>query len=191
MPTWTGGTGLTSALTAMSHELTALRTSARKAQEILDSERARFGRDRAMLVERLSRLETVVAARQAVEARDEPARVPPDLGANLRPDPRSARTSAELMNELRAFRLWSGNPSYRDMARHSGQRASSSAMHAALVGDVLPARLVVIDAVVEGCGGSDEDRARFATAWRRIAMAASGRDGRVLQLRVTGDYRIA
>jgi hypothetical protein len=40
-----------------------------------------------------------------------------------------------------------------------------------LLGDTeLPDRLEVIDAIVEGCGGTDEDRQRFATAWRKLAM---------------------
>ncbi len=39
-----------------------------------------------------------------------------------------------------------------------------------LGGSDLPDRLEVIDAIVEGCGGTDEDRQKFATAWRKLAM---------------------
>jgi hypothetical protein len=39
-----------------------------------------------------------------------------------------------------------------------------------LGGTELPDRLEVIDAIAEGCGGTDEDRQRFATAWRKLAM---------------------
>jgi hypothetical protein len=34
----------------------------------------------------------------------------------------------------------------------------------------LPARFEVIDAVIVACGGEEEDRERFATAWRRLVM---------------------
>jgi hypothetical protein len=30
---------------------------------------------------------------------------------------------------------------------------------------------IVIDAVIVACGGEEEDRERFATAWRRLMMA--------------------
>ena len=39
-----------------------------------------------------------------------------------------------------------------------------------LGGSDLPDRLEIIDAIVEGCGGTDQDRQKFATAWRRLAM---------------------
>jgi hypothetical protein len=115
-----------------------------------------------------------------------PLKVLPDLGEDLRPDPRSAGTPAELMGCLRRFRTWAGNPSYRDMAGRSGHRSSASAMHAVLSSDDLPGRLAAIDAVVEGCGGTDEDRQRFATAWRRLALrsAPCGETARLLALGV-------
>ncbi|HET9970341.1 MAG TPA: hypothetical protein VFQ68_19060 [Streptosporangiaceae bacterium] len=96
----------------------------------------------------------------------------PDAGGHdgLRPDPLSAGTAAELIGVLRQFRTWAGNPSYRDMALRSGQRAGASTMCTLLGGTELPGRLEVIDAIVEGCGGTDEDRQRFATAWRKLAM---------------------
>jgi hypothetical protein len=31
-------------------------------------------------------------------------------------------------------------------------------------------RYDMVDAIVTGCGGSDEDRRMWATAWRRLAM---------------------
>jgi hypothetical protein len=34
----------------------------------------------------------------------------------------------------------------------------------------LPARFEVIDAIVTACGGEEDDRERFATAWRRLVM---------------------
>jgi hypothetical protein len=94
-------------------------------------------------------------------------------GENLRPDPAAAQNPAELIEALGRFRVWAGNPSYRDMAARSGQRIGVSTMWRALRGRELPLRLEVIDAIVEGCGGSEEDRQRFATAWRRLTMGTS------------------
>jgi hypothetical protein len=34
----------------------------------------------------------------------------------------------------------------------------------------LPVRFEVIDAIIIACGGEEEDRERFATAWRRLIM---------------------
>jgi len=91
---------------------------------------------------------------------------------SLRPDPLSAGTPAELIDVLRKYRTWAGNPSYRDMALRSGRRAGASTMCGVLGGSDLPDRLEVIDAIVEGCGGTDEDRRRFATAWRKLIIPA-------------------
>jgi hypothetical protein len=95
----------------------------------------------------------------------------PDIGADLRPDPREARTPAELIEALRRFRKWTGNPPFRRMWNRSGRRAGVSTMCTVLSGNTLPDRLDVIDAIVEGCGGTEEDRRRFATAWRELTMA--------------------
>lgn len=98
----------------------------------------------------------------------------PDHNATLRPDPSTARDPATFMELLRQFRIWAGNPSYRDMAARD-QRFTASALHAALARDVLPRRHEMVDAIVAGCGGSEEDRSMWATAWRRLAMQpASG-----------------
>jgi hypothetical protein len=110
---------------------------------------------------RLERLE--------VELRSRP--VPPDIGTDLRPDPREARTPAELMEALRRFRQWSGNPPFRRIWRRADQRAAVSTMCTVLRSNTLPDRLDVIDAIVEGCGGTEEDRRRFATAWRELTLA--------------------
>lgn len=97
----------------------------------------------------------------------------PDIGADLRPDPRGSRTPAELMEALRRFRQWAGNPPFRKMWNRSGRRAGVSTMCTVLSGNTLPDRLDIIDAIVEGCGGTEEDRRRFATAWRELTMARS------------------
>lgn len=104
--------------------------------------------------------------------RREPEPVLPDHDASLRPDPSSAGDPAAFMKLLRQFRIWAGNPSYRNMAARD-QRFTASALHAALGRDVLPARHDMVDAVIAGCGGSEEDRSIWATAWRRLAMQPS------------------
>lgn len=129
------------------------------------------------------RTERSAARQELAEARELQARlgrweaelrahpVPPDIGADLRPDPRGARTPAELMEALRRFRKWSGNPPFRRMWNRADRRAAVSTMCTVLGSNTLPDRLDVIDAIVEGCGGTEEDRSRFATAWRELTLA--------------------
>jgi hypothetical protein len=38
--------------------------------------------------------------------------------------------------------------------------------------DELPPRFEVIDAIVQGCGGSNDDRGWFAAAWRLLKQAS-------------------
>jgi hypothetical protein len=38
--------------------------------------------------------------------------------------------------------------------------------------DELPPRFEVIDAIFQGCGGSDDDRGRFVAAWRLLRLAS-------------------
>jgi hypothetical protein len=93
----------------------------------------------------------------------------PDLpGCDLRPDPLTAKTPPELVDVLRRYRIWAGEPSFREMAA-AVQGVAASTLCSALGRDALPSFDVVI-AVVIGCGGSDEDLQRFATAWRRIRL---------------------
>ena len=63
-----------------------------------------------------------------------------------------------------------GNPSYREMAQRSGRRAGASTMYEALSADKLPSKLSIVEAIVAGCGGGEDDLRRFASAWRRLAM---------------------
>ena len=56
------------------------------------------------------------------------------------------------------------------MAQQCGHRAAASTMCAVLGSDELPERLGVIEAIIVSSGGNEEDKKRFATAWRRLAM---------------------
>jgi hypothetical protein len=95
----------------------------------------------------------------------------PDLdGPSLQPDPATASTPADFMALLRQFKKWSGNPGYRQIASGSGQRYTASALQAALNRDSLPKKQEIVDAVVQGCGGTEDARRAWASAWRRLFM---------------------
>jgi hypothetical protein len=96
--------------------------------------------------------------------------VVPDMpGLDLCPDPGNAQTSAAYMDTLRMYRIWAGKPSYRALEHQCGRRFAASTFHAALKSDELPA-LPLVQAVITACGGSDEHRQMFASAWRRLQM---------------------
>jgi hypothetical protein len=95
-------------------------------------------------------------------------------GHEMQPDPLAARTPADLTAALRAYRVWAGMPSFRDMARIAACGVSYSRLCTALGKDKdkLP-RQEVIEAAIKGCGGGEEDIQRFVTAWRQVAMSAA------------------
>lgn len=86
---------------------------------------------------------------------------------DLKPDPRTARTPADLNKILREYRAWAGEPSFEEMSRRCGGRPAKSTFWTALHGTALP-KLKVVTAIVTGCGGSTEDIAMFASAWRSV-----------------------
>jgi hypothetical protein len=89
-------------------------------------------------------------------------------GFDLKLDPLTATTPAEYIEVLRQYRIWSGNPSWRAMAKRAGQAVVHSTMYAAMNGSTLP-KLDVVKAIIIGCDGGEEDLRVFATAWRRVA----------------------
>ena len=100
-----------------------------------------------------------------------PVQAVPDAdGADLRPDPREAHTAAEFIAALRQYREWAGDITFRRMAQNAGNTVAPSTMCTALNGKILP-KLDVVLAVVTGCGGTEEDRQRFATAWRKLRLS--------------------
>jgi hypothetical protein len=103
-----------------------------------------------------------------------PPVVPDPPGLDLCPDPSGARTAAELMDVLRAYRTWAGQPSYRFMAgvirNQGGQSYAPSTLHAALNRNALPA-FPMIQAVLKACGASEAHQRAFASAWRRIVIS--------------------
>jgi hypothetical protein len=91
-------------------------------------------------------------------------------GLDLRPDPSGATTPEEFIEALREFRTWAGNPSFRDLSKRCNGRPVASTIYKVLQSGELPRRFEVIDAIVSACGGIEEDRARFATAWRQLVL---------------------
>jgi hypothetical protein len=103
-----------------------------------------------------------------------PAPAFPDSGPlSLRPDPGAVRTADDFLQCLLAFKMWTGNRSLRQISELSGGRISASGARNILHGNDVPSRLEVVDAIIQGCGGSDEDRAAFAAAWRRLHVRPS------------------
>jgi hypothetical protein len=94
-------------------------------------------------------------------------------GFDLKPDPLKATTPAEFIEALWQYKLWSGDPSWRTMAKRAGQAVVHSTMYTAMNGDTLP-KLDVVKAIVVGCGGGEDDLSSFASAWRRIAPGRTG-----------------
>jgi hypothetical protein len=92
-------------------------------------------------------------------------------GVDLRPDPRAVTSAAEMAAALRAYRIWSGEPSYRTLGAMVGQVVAASTLCTALSEGRLP-RLAVATAVTAACGGSEQEQRRWATARRRIRLGA-------------------
>jgi hypothetical protein len=91
-------------------------------------------------------------------------------GYDLKPDPLTAQTGAELVAALRKYREWAGRTPFRAMAERARWEVAHSTMCVALRSSELPSLKVVV-AIVAGCGGEDDDQQLFATAWRRISSA--------------------
>jgi hypothetical protein len=94
-------------------------------------------------------------------------------GFDLKPDPLQATTPTEFLEALRQYKFWSGDPSWRRMAKRAGQAVVHSTMYAAMNGDAMP-RLEVVKAIIVGCGGGEDDLSSFASAWRRIGSGRAG-----------------
>jgi hypothetical protein len=120
--------------------------------------------------EPLEAMENELAQKKGRRRQAEGIPVPafPDSGPlSLRPNPGAVRTADDFLQCLLAFRMWTGNRSLRQISELSGDRISASGARNILNGGDVPSRLEVVDAIIQGCGGSDEDRAAFAAAWRR------------------------
>jgi hypothetical protein len=88
-------------------------------------------------------------------------------GFDQKPDPLTATTPAEFVQQLWQFKYWSGDPSWRAMASNASQMVAHSTMYNAMNSDHLP-KFDVMKAIIVGCGGDEEDLKVFASAWRRV-----------------------
>jgi RNA polymerase sigma factor (sigma-70 family) len=93
-----------------------------------------------------------------------------EVGGKSAPDPLRAQTAAEFMGALRKYRIWAGNPSYREIARAARPPVAASTIAAALSGTRLPT-LRMVTALVTGCRGGKDDLDAFTTAWRHVHSA--------------------
>lgn len=94
--------------------------------------------------------------------------VTPDApGLDLCPNLNAVSTAAEFMDALRMFRVWAGEPSYREMERRCGGRFAASTICTALKVSKLPSLPLVQSAVI-ACGGREEHQQSFSSAWRRL-----------------------
>jgi hypothetical protein len=88
-------------------------------------------------------------------------------GFDEKPDPLTATTPAEFVRLLWQYKWWSGDPSWRTMARRANQIVVHSTMYAAMNSTALP-KFDVMKAIILGCGAGEEDLRVWATAWRRV-----------------------
>jgi hypothetical protein len=119
--------------------------------------------------------------RRAPGQGDQPRPVIPDApGSNLCPDPAAIKTPAEFMDALRNYHLWAGKPSMRRIQDQCGSRFAASTICTALKGSKLPSQDMT-DAIIVGCGGRQEHREAFATAWRRLTFSQHDKDKEIPQ----------
>jgi hypothetical protein len=84
------------------------------------------------------------------------------------PDPWAARTPAEYVYELRALRVWGGNPGYKTIRACSGQWLSESSMYAALSSSrTRMPPLAIVQAVVQACRA---DAGNWTAAWQELSL---------------------
>ncbi|MEU8802978.1 helix-turn-helix transcriptional regulator [Spirillospora sp. NPDC048819] len=93
---------------------------------------------------------------------------------DLKPDPLTARTDAQLEHLLRRFWTWSDHPSSREIAARAGG-VFSHATISKLLNDrpgKPPLKLKYVLGIIRGCGGDALEEQLWATAWRRIHLSA-------------------
>jgi hypothetical protein len=108
------------------------------------------------------------------------------FGDDLKPNPLAANTPAEFIDVVMQYRAWSGDPSWRAIAKQSGHAVVYSTMWNAMNGTALP-KLDVVKAIVIGCGGGEDDVNSLVTAWRRIALSKARDSFRPVRRRSSGE----
>ncbi|MEV0424343.1 hypothetical protein [Streptosporangium canum] len=90
-------------------------------------------------------------------------------GYFFEPEPLTAHTPTELVDHMRKFRIWAGEPSLRELAHRSGGSFAASTLCKVLKESRLPPQDLVI-AFIRACGGSESDVRQWSTAWRKTPM---------------------
>lgn len=127
-------------------------------------------RDLTLLEERISFLLHESRKLAQSEAGEESARSSFEFGSAVGLS--EVGTVEEFVEALRGFRAWSGYPSFQAMADRAGGGVSRAAMERVLHDGILPS-LDAVRAVVEGCGGNENDVESFVAAWHRVAPQGS------------------
>ncbi|MFF5115063.1 hypothetical protein [Streptosporangium sp. NPDC000509] len=91
-------------------------------------------------------------------------------GHDCMPNPLDARSQEEFVDTMRRYRIWAGNPSFREMARRCGQRFSHATFRNILEARTVPQRLDMVETFVVVLGGTPDDKIRWATAWRHFTV---------------------
>lgn len=120
------------------------------------------------------------AGRHRVEATGPASRgpahaIPDSPRPDLCPDPATVQSAADLLAGLSRFRVWAGEPSFKEMQRLSEPRTAASTMCTALSSGKLPS-LRVVQSIISGCGGTPEQVEAFVNAWRRIRLLSGQHD---------------
>ena len=126
-----------------------------------------YSRSRKMLaLARYERSRARIEHLEALSLEEVPDPVIPDvLGLDMCPKADNVQTAADLMEALRLYHIWAGKPSYRTMERQCGRRFAASTICTALRSNKLPS-LDLVQAVIAACGGTEEHKKAFASAWR-------------------------
>jgi hypothetical protein len=90
-------------------------------------------------------------------------------GYDLKPDPLTAETPIGLVDQMRQFRIWSGDLALRELVRRGNGAFALSTLSKVLSGTALPP-LDLLQHFIRACGGSVDDVQRWSTAWRQIRM---------------------
>ncbi|GGT11150.1 hypothetical protein ACFFV7_35745 [Nonomuraea spiralis] len=88
---------------------------------------------------------------------------------DLKPDPLTARTPMQFVELMKDYRIWAGEPSYRELVRRSGKAFGASSLCEALNSPRLPPEKLV-RAFIWACSNSESDVQVWVTAWRQLRM---------------------
>jgi hypothetical protein len=98
--------------------------------------------------------------------------IPDLLGHDQSPNPMQAKTPAQFVAAMNAYRVWAGNPSLRELERRCAKKISYSTFRNMLSKPALP-KLAALETFVRALGGASDDLQRWATAWRKLMKDAT------------------